>query len=161
MSRADSGVYGCLATNPVGHSIAFLELRVQEPPDRPVELRALEVASRTVTLSWALAYGGNAPITSYVVQYRDHQHHQKTTASTMDILEELLMSGGGTSENDIANAGGGGGGGEDRGGSSAPSATSSSSSSSSSASSNTGNYYHHQCSDLFWDTVSFGIFFLF
>lgn len=143
MSRADSGVYGCLATNPVGHSIAFLELRVQEPPDRPVELRALEVASRTVTLSWALAYGGNAPITSYVVQYRDHQQHHKT--STMDILEELLMSGGGTSENDIANAGGAG---EDRG---APSATSSSSSSSA----NTGNYYRSVCSDLFWDTVRF------
>lgn len=95
VSRGDSGIYGCLATNAHGHSIAFLELRVQEPPDRPVDLRALEVGSRSVTLTWALSYGGNAPISSYVVQYRDSRAP----------VDELLLNGG-TSDNDILPAAG-------------------------------------------------------
>lgn len=70
VERPDNGVYACLGTNSHGYSLGLIELRVQEPPERPVHFRAVEVASRSVTLSWVVEFGGNSPITSYVVEYR-------------------------------------------------------------------------------------------
>lgn len=98
VSRADSGVYGCLATNVNGHSVAFLELRVQEPPDMPVEFRAQEISSRTITLTWAIAFTGNAPISSYVVEYRDRPMNSPTSSGGNGAL------GAESSENDIVPA---------------------------------------------------------
>lgn len=96
VSRADSGVYGCLATNVNGHSVAFLELRVQEPPDMPVDFRAQEISSRTITLTWAIAFTGNAPISSYVVEYRDRPMNSATSSGNAALVE--------SSENDIVPA---------------------------------------------------------
>lgn len=76
--RMDSGIYGCLATNVNGHSVSFIDLRVQETPDSPVNFRALEVNSRTVTLTWSVGYNGNLPITSFEVQYKDHIERTKS-----------------------------------------------------------------------------------
>lgn len=69
LNRHDSGVYACLATTSMRQSIAFIEVLVQEAPDRPGNFRAQEIASRSVTLTWTLDYDGHSPIKSYLVEY--------------------------------------------------------------------------------------------
>lgn len=103
VTRSDNGIYGCLATNINGHSIAFIELRVQEPPDMPVDFRPLEISSRTITLTWSVAFTGNAPITTFVVEYRDRsmndpQSTSSSSSSSSGSSPVLSVS----SENDIA-----------------------------------------------------------
>lgn len=69
LTRYDSGLYACLATNNAGQSLASVELLVQEVPDAPSQVRAEEVASRAVVLTWSLEHDGNAPINVYLVEY--------------------------------------------------------------------------------------------
>lgn len=80
VDRTDSGIYSCLGINMNGYSIAFTELVVQEPPDMPGQFRAQEVGSRSITLNWKLEYGGNLPITSYVIEYRAKNRYPLDTS---------------------------------------------------------------------------------
>ncbi|XP_060516116.1 cell adhesion molecule Dscam2 [Cylas formicarius] len=68
--REDSGVYKCLAENDFGRSEHTINLAVQEKPDPPSHLEAVEVSSRSVKLSWRRSFDGNSPIIGYIAQYK-------------------------------------------------------------------------------------------
>ena len=99
VARTDSGIYTCLGTNVNGHSVEFLELIVQESPDRPEQFRAQEINSRTIVLTWSLGFDGNSPIKSFVVQYRMYRNNLSESSSENDILQTL------TNNNNKANQG--------------------------------------------------------
>src|SRR5437763_645212 len=44
-----------------------------EPPDCPTDLKATEIESRSITISWSHPFSGNAPLTNYIIEYRE-QH---------------------------------------------------------------------------------------
>ena len=60
----------------------LLNLLVQDVPDKLNELKVTNVTATTISLRWQLAFTGNAPVTSYLVQYQSD-----------DPLDDLLMSG--------------------------------------------------------------------
>lgn len=78
LNRHDSGVYACLATTSMRQSISFIEVLVQEAPDRPTNFRAQEISSRSVTLTWNLEYDGHSPIKSYMIEYWQHNTDPNT-----------------------------------------------------------------------------------
>lgn len=71
--RSDSGKYRCIAENAFGKSEQAIFLAVQEPPEMPSNLEAIEVGSRTVKIAWKRPFDGNSPVLSYVVQYQMHK----------------------------------------------------------------------------------------
>lgn len=46
-----------------------------EPPDCPTDLKATEIESRSITISWSHPFSGNAPLTNYIIEYREQQQH--------------------------------------------------------------------------------------
>ncbi|KPM07294.1 cell adhesion molecule-like protein 11, partial [Sarcoptes scabiei] len=95
--REDSGIYSCLGSNINGYSISFIELIVQETPDKPIRLRAKEISSRSVSLHWIVEFHGNSPITSYVVEYRIARKDSKIPSAS---ISSSLSSGLGSNEID-------------------------------------------------------------
>lgn len=69
-SRNDSTIFSCLASNYYGSDQADLRLVVQEPPEAPQDIRALEITSRSISLSWTIPYNGNSPVTGYEVVHK-------------------------------------------------------------------------------------------
>ena len=69
-SRNESTVFSCIASNYFGSDKGHIKLLVQEPPDPPQDLRALEISSRSVSLSWTISYAGNSPVTGYEVVHK-------------------------------------------------------------------------------------------
>lgn len=70
VTRNDSAVFTCQASNHYGTDRANVRLLVQEPPDSPTDVRFVEVSSRSVTLSWSIAFNGNSPIIGYEIVHR-------------------------------------------------------------------------------------------
>ncbi|XP_076327354.1 cell adhesion molecule Dscam1-like isoform X2 [Tachypleus tridentatus] len=57
-----------------------IQIIVQEPPDRPSNIRVEQVGSRKITLFWSAPYSGNSPITRFILIYRsegDHDHQNR------------------------------------------------------------------------------------
>ena len=81
VTRNDSGLYSCVCNNNYGTDRAVVKVIVQEPPDSPTEVNFLEVNSRSVSLSWVVAFNGNSPVTGYeVVHKRDQGKLSECTA---------------------------------------------------------------------------------
>lgn len=80
-SRPDSGHYTCQATNKHGTDKMAINLLVQDVPDKVAELKVTNVTATTISLRWQLAFAGNSPVGSYLVQYQSD-----------DPLDDLLMS---------------------------------------------------------------------
>ncbi|KAK9499682.1 hypothetical protein O3M35_002689 [Rhynocoris fuscipes] len=68
---SDSGVYFCKASNLYGEEQQLVQLTVQEPPEKPSELKAFAVTSRSVNLQWAHQTGDPTDVTKYIVQYKE------------------------------------------------------------------------------------------
>ncbi|CAH1390384.1 unnamed protein product [Nezara viridula] len=68
---ADSGSYFCQAINLYGRDQQLVQLTVQEPPEKPTELKAVMVNSRSVNLQWAHQTGDPTDVTKYIVQYKE------------------------------------------------------------------------------------------
>lgn len=79
--RLDSGHYTCQATNKYGTDKMVTNLLVQDVPDKVSDLKVTNVTSTTISLRWQLAFTGNSPVSSYLVQYQSD-----------DPLDDLLMS---------------------------------------------------------------------
>lgn len=69
-TRNDSGIFHCQVSNNYGLDKGPITLLVQEPPDPPVDLRVLEISSRSVSLSWSISYNGNSGITGYELVHK-------------------------------------------------------------------------------------------
>lgn len=70
VTRADTAQYVCVARNSMGATHRAIVLHVLESPDAPEGLKAIEVGSRTVTLTWAVGYTGNLPLLSQNIEYK-------------------------------------------------------------------------------------------
>lgn len=68
--RNDTGVFTCLAINLFGSESLEINVLVQEAPDPPSNLHALEIGSRTATLTWNLDYTGNSVVIKHNVEYK-------------------------------------------------------------------------------------------
>ncbi|KAG8201070.1 hypothetical protein JTE90_002743 [Oedothorax gibbosus] len=68
--RKDSDVFTCSASNPFGEDKTTVRLVIQEPPDPPEDLKALEITSNSISISWSPGHPGNNPIVSYIISYR-------------------------------------------------------------------------------------------
>jgi len=105
--RAHSGHYTCKAANKYGSDKMIFNLLVQgqftsrlpkpntlpqastsnspqfatDVPDRVTDLKVTNTTASTIFLRWQLGFSGNAPITSYLVQYQSD-----------DPLDDLLLS---------------------------------------------------------------------
>ncbi|XP_022240089.1 Down syndrome cell adhesion molecule-like protein Dscam2 isoform X2 [Limulus polyphemus] len=78
--RRDSSLFTCLGSNNFGSDEMNIQIIVQEPPDRPSNIRVEQVESRKITLSWSAPYSGNSPITRYILIYwseEDHDHQNR------------------------------------------------------------------------------------
>ncbi|KMQ82089.1 down syndrome cell adhesion molecule-like protein, partial [Lasius niger] len=75
----DRGDYVCVAANAYGQDKATIHLLVQEPPDFPRNLHVAEQGSRSILLAWSSPASdrdvnhASAPITNYIVQYKEAQ----------------------------------------------------------------------------------------
>lgn len=70
VDRRDSSLFTCDASNPYGKDEYNFQLIVQEPPEPPENLHALEIESRNAVIAWSQPYSGNSPIVAYHVEYR-------------------------------------------------------------------------------------------
>lgn len=70
VTRSDTGEYVCLTKNSFGMAYRIVMLHVLESPDAPESLKAIDVGSRTVTLTWAIGYTGNLPLLSQNIEYK-------------------------------------------------------------------------------------------
>jgi hypothetical protein len=85
--RSDGGGYSCRASNSFGQDGTSITLNVQgkclfkslknfifnlnyltEPPEQPVNIRVVEVGSRTVQISWLENFNGNSPLINFIIQ---------------------------------------------------------------------------------------------
>ncbi|CAG2062105.1 unnamed protein product [Timema podura] len=97
LARRDAGPYRCSAANDYGQDEMIIYLTVKgwavvvamelgdslgwaagaamelEPPEAPGRVEVLEVASRWVSVAWGAPYSGHAPISHYVVQFREDE----------------------------------------------------------------------------------------
>ncbi|XP_035226533.1 Down syndrome cell adhesion molecule homolog [Stegodyphus dumicola] len=94
--REDNGLYVCIAKNAFGKDERTVKLVVLEVPGPPSDVRVEQTWSQSATVRWNVPYGGNSPITSFVVQYwRDagapHRlEEEKVSASqTFTMLKDL------------------------------------------------------------------------
>lgn len=81
----DSGFFTCTASNPFGRCVSTslvvanhgdvhseekkLQLVVQGPPEPPFDVKAVDVKSRSVTISWSEPRTGNSPLLGYFIEY--------------------------------------------------------------------------------------------
>nr|XP_027210564.1 Down syndrome cell adhesion molecule-like protein Dscam2 [Penaeus vannamei] len=95
----DSAVIACTATNAYGSHTHNMELKVQDVPEAPRDLRVTREGSRSVTVTWAAPPSPNTPITHYVihlktqtVSWESNSVRQLRTegSSTSAVLEDLL-----------------------------------------------------------------------
>lgn len=92
--REDSGIYKCLAENTYGRSEHVINLAVQERPDPPSMLEIIEVASRSVRLSWRRPFDGNSPVIGYLVQYQvlvPNQDWEQSTALNLTLPANSIL----------------------------------------------------------------------
>ena len=66
--RDDGGLYVCTAQNTYGSDSSNVQLTVVEAPEAPTSILLDGVGSRTLTLSWDVAFDGNSPLTAIVVE---------------------------------------------------------------------------------------------
>lgn len=91
IGRSDSARYVCMGRNSYGSTIRTVNLRVLEPPDSPEQLKAIEVGSRTVTLTWSVPYTGNLPLLSQNIEYKKESGRKYGTfMSQFDFPHSLL-----------------------------------------------------------------------
>ncbi|XP_075732227.1 cell adhesion molecule Dscam1-like isoform X2 [Rhipicephalus microplus] len=69
VSREDSGVFACEATNSYGKKDRTIQLIVQGAPEIPRDVHIDQVTSRSVTLYWTQPHTGNSPILGYTILY--------------------------------------------------------------------------------------------
>ncbi|KAH7953305.1 hypothetical protein HPB49_007010 [Dermacentor silvarum] len=69
VSREDSGVFACEATNSYGKKDRTIQLIVQGTPETPRDIHIDQVTSRSVTLYWTQPHTGNSPILGYTILY--------------------------------------------------------------------------------------------
>ncbi|XP_022239116.1 Down syndrome cell adhesion molecule-like protein Dscam2 isoform X3 [Limulus polyphemus] len=67
--REDTSLFGCSAENNYGQDQMSFQVIVQDVPDAPQDLKAIQVTSRSVTVAWQQPYSGNLPLKKYIVQY--------------------------------------------------------------------------------------------
>jgi len=67
--RMHSAEFVCQASNRYGSDEKLIKLLVQEPPDPVVEINAVQVSSRSVSITWLAPYNGNGLISSYTVEW--------------------------------------------------------------------------------------------
>ncbi|KAF8789149.1 Down syndrome cell adhesion molecule-like [Argiope bruennichi] len=72
VSRNDTGIYTCTATNDIGEDEAVVKLVVQGIPDAPSNVTVLNITSRSLTLHWEILNNGNSHITGSIIQYQTH-----------------------------------------------------------------------------------------
>ena len=70
MGRTDSGTFVCEARNAFGMAKLNSRVLVEEVPDPPFDVKAIEVGSRGITVRWSHPHTGNLPISKYVVQWK-------------------------------------------------------------------------------------------
>ncbi|XP_015927066.1 neogenin isoform X5 [Parasteatoda tepidariorum] len=101
--RSDAGVYQCFATNPAGSIQAVAQLLLLQPGDKPhskdvpttpVDVRAVIVSTRFVTLSWSPPERTNGEIIAYSVYYRETTSTRERVLNTTRLrLEEINIQG--------------------------------------------------------------------
>ncbi|KAI1289670.1 Down syndrome cell adhesion molecule-like protein 1 -like protein [Halotydeus destructor] len=70
LDRRDSALFTCFASNSYGSAEYNIQLIVQEPPDKPENLLATQIDSRSVRVSWTNGYTGNSAIMSYQLEFK-------------------------------------------------------------------------------------------
>lgn len=67
---SDYGDYSCRAANIQGSIVSTIKLQPKGAPERPLNVRSMEVGPTFVSLYWDLGFDGGLPITKYYVSYR-------------------------------------------------------------------------------------------
>ncbi|XP_071527560.1 cell adhesion molecule Dscam2-like isoform X6 [Panulirus ornatus] len=88
----DSAVIACTATNTYGSHTHHMELKVQDVPEAPRDLRVTREGSRSATVTWAAPPSPNTPITHYIL-------HLKSQTGSWDgvNVRQMRAEGGSTS----------------------------------------------------------------
>lgn len=68
--RTDTALFTCVATNSFGSDDTSINMIVQEVPEMPYALKVLDKSGRSVQLSWAKPYDGNAPLKRYIIEFK-------------------------------------------------------------------------------------------
>ncbi|RWS28200.1 Down syndrome cell adhesion molecule-like protein [Leptotrombidium deliense] len=82
VDRRDSALFTCSAHNTFGKDSTNFQVLVQEPPDCPPDLKASEIGSRLITLTWNHPYSGNSPVTNYIIEYKPKLSFKNANART-------------------------------------------------------------------------------
>lgn len=69
-TRNDSALYICNAINFYGSAKTIVKVIVQEPSDPPDNLRATQIKSNSLTVTWTVHHTGNSPILGFIIEYR-------------------------------------------------------------------------------------------
>lgn len=69
-TRNDTALFRCVVTNFYKQSVSSVKMIVQEPSDPPINLQILRIKSKSVSLSWTIAFNGNSPIIGFEIEYR-------------------------------------------------------------------------------------------
>ncbi|RWS31327.1 cell adhesion molecule-like protein [Leptotrombidium deliense] len=70
LSRLDSTLFTCKATNTYGVDEISFRIIVQETPEAPFNVNLQGANSNSVTISWSQPYNGNSPLLEYIIEYK-------------------------------------------------------------------------------------------
>uniref|UniRef100_A0A8C9MW48 Neurofascin n=1 Tax=Serinus canaria TaxID=9135 RepID=A0A8C9MW48_SERCA len=71
VTEKDQGDYTCVASTELDKDLAKAYLTVLARPDQPRDLELMDLAERSVRLTWIPGDDNNSPITDYIVQFEE------------------------------------------------------------------------------------------
>ncbi|RWS11068.1 cell adhesion molecule-like protein, partial [Dinothrombium tinctorium] len=101
ITRLDSTLFTCTASNSYGIDEMSYRIIVQEPPEAPFNLNVQTVSSNSMTISWSQPYNGNSPLLEYDIEYKRSEELTwtyksekitKPATSLNVVLDNLLPS---------------------------------------------------------------------
>ncbi|XP_053207473.1 cell adhesion molecule DSCAM-like isoform X2 [Panonychus citri] len=85
--RRDSALFTCTATNNYGKDELNIQVILQEPPDRPDNVRVTDIESRSSIVRWSIPYSGNSIILSFTLEYKK----KPVSWESKEILTETIL----------------------------------------------------------------------
>jgi hypothetical protein len=58
-----------------------------EPPDCPTDLKATDIESRSITINWGHPFSGNAPLSNYIIEYREQMEGEVSSTGAVVVVD--------------------------------------------------------------------------
>ncbi|KAG0417618.1 hypothetical protein HPB47_005468 [Ixodes persulcatus] len=93
VQKTDNAMFTCHASNDYGEDTTNIQVVVQDVPDVPADVEVGEASSRYVRLSWIEPFGGNLPITQYLLRWTNKEGSWEDSVSVSGTETKVTVRG--------------------------------------------------------------------